>query len=131
MLSSEKNLHKEIRCEAWHSEFVRGAVGKGKITLLDEEGEKAEREKEEEYKPFEGEVEKSQVMGLEKRDVKREDKNFIVEDKRALRDRRRARWKSSIFKSIAAGTSEGSCVLLSREESWRVTQALVWSNLCQ
>lgn len=92
-----------------------GAVGKGKITLLDEEGEKAEREKEEEYKRFEGEVEKSQVMGLEKRDVKREDKNFIVEDKRALRDLLRARWKSSIFKSIAAGTSEGRCVLLSRE----------------
>ena len=80
---------------------------------------------------FEGEVEKSQVMGLEKRDVKREDKNFIVEDKRTLRDRRRSRWKSSIFKSIAEGTSEGSCVLLSREESWRLTRAPVWSNSCQ
>lgn len=45
---------------------MRGAVGKGKITLLDEEGEKAERQKEEEYKRFEGEVEKSQVMVLEK-----------------------------------------------------------------
>ena len=110
---------------------MRGAVGERKITLLDEEGEKAEREKEEECKRFEGEVEKSQVMGLEKRDVKREDKNFIVEDKRALRDRRGARWKSSIFKSIAVGTSGGSCVLLSREESWGITQALVWSNLCQ
>jgi len=76
-------------------------------------------------------VEKRQVMGLGKRDVKREDKNFIVEDKRALRDGRCARWKSSIFKSIAAGTSEGSCVLLSREESCRITQTLVWSNLCQ
>jgi hypothetical protein len=48
--------------------------------------------------------------------VKREDENCIVEDKRALRDRRCARWRGSIFKSIAAGTSEGSGVLLSREE---------------